>query len=246
MSTILIEAAAFTPSSALEAARGGADRIELCSGFAEGGLSPSAGTVAMVREKTDIPINVMVRPRVGDFVYNADELLAMEKEILYYKQIGVNGIVLGVLNEKGEVNVDALKHLVHVARPMSVTFHRAFDQCANLLQELDKLIDCGVDRVLTSGGKPNVTQGLEVLKQLIEHAGYSIIILPGGGITAANANEIVNQLGVKELHLSGKKMVTSAMSKLTVEVNLCSPSEVFDFHWYECDAQRIRAVKELF
>ncbi len=245
MSSILIEVAAFTPSSALSAAQGGAGRIELCSGYAEGGLSPSIGSVAFVREHLDIPIHVMVRPRVGDFVYHHNELQAMEKEILFYKQSGVNGVVLGILTEQGEINIEAVKRLVNAARPMSVTFHRAFDQCVDPLHALDQLIECGVNRVLTSGGKSSVLEGIEVLKQLISHAGNELTVLPGGGISAGNVHQIITQLGVKEIHLSGKTWVQSPMSHSTSTVSLCSPCEVYDFQWYECNATDIKAVKEI-
>jgi copper homeostasis protein len=245
MSSILIEVAAFTPSSALSAAKSGADRIELCSGYAEGGLSPSIGSVAFVREHLNIPIHVMVRPRVGDFVYHPDELQAMEKEILFYKQSGVNGVVLGVLTEQGEINIEAVKRLVNAARPMSVTFHRAFDQCVDPLRALDHLISCGVDRILTSGGKSSVPEGLDMLKQLIAHAGNALTILPGGGISADNVQQIITQLGVKEIHLSGKRWVQSPMRHSASTVSLCSPGEVYDFQWYECDATSINAVKAI-
>jgi copper homeostasis protein len=245
MSSILIEVAAFTPSSALSAALGGADRIELCSGYAEGGLSPSIGSVAFVREHLNIPIHVMVRPRVGDFVYRHNELQAMEKEILFYKQSGVNGVVLGILTEQGEINIEAVKRLVNAARPMSVTFHRAFDQCVDPLRAVDHLITCGVDRVLTSGGKSSVPEGLDMLKQLITHAGNALTILPGGGISAGNVHQIITQLGVKEIHLSGKTWVQSPMKHSTSTISLCSSGEVYDFQWYECDATNIKTVKDI-
>jgi copper homeostasis protein len=240
---MLIEIAAFTPTSALTAAHNGADRIELCSGYAEGGLSPSVGTVAMVREQLTIPLHVMIRPRVGDFVYNTEEILAMEKEILYYKQLGVNGVVFGILNEKGEINSKALKQLIDAARPMSVTFHRAFDLCINPLKELDKLMEAGVDRVLTSGCKPSVPEGLDNLAQFVKHADNKIIILPGGGISAANAKDIVLRLGVKELHLSGKELVKSPMSSYSTNISLCAPGEVYDFKWFECNPKKIIEIK---
>lgn len=242
MSSIRIEVAAFTPSSALIAAQSGADRIELCSGFAEGGLSPSIGSVAIVRDRVNIPIHVMVRPRVGDFVYNEDALQAMEREILFYKQLGINGVVLGVLTEQGEINIEAVKRLVNAARPMSVTFHRAFDQSSDLFHALDDLTSCGIDRILTSGGMPSVPEGLNMLKQLIAQAGNSLIILPGGGITATNASEIIRQLQVKEIHLSGKHLVKSVMQPSS-QVSLCAPGEVYDFQWYECDRKSIDDVK---
>jgi len=242
--SVLIEVAAFTPTAALTAAGGGADRIELCSGFAEGGLSPSIGSVALVRERINIPLHVMVRPRAGDFVYNPDELSAMEKEIVYYRQSGVNGVVLGILNADRTVDIEAMKRLIDIARPMSVTFHRAFDQCADPFRELALLIDCGVDRILTSGCKPSVMEGLDLLGKLVESAGNALIILPGGGVSATNAMQIVNRLGVKEIHLSGKQMVTSTILNPPADLTLCSPGEVYDFRWYECDPDQIKAVKK--
>ncbi|MTK54621.1 copper homeostasis protein CutC [Paludibacter sp.] len=245
MSYILIETAAFTPKAALVAANNGADRIELCSGFAEGGLSPSVGTIELVRESVSIPFHVLTRPRVGDFVYDNTELLAIEKEIQICKKMGVNGVVIGVLNRDATINTEALKRLIDVARPMSVTFHRAFDQCVDPLQELQRLIGCGVERVLTSGCENSVMEGLPMLQQLVEAAKDKIIILPGGGITPDNAKNIINTLGVKELHLSGKKRVESPMQGLTT-LSLCSPGEVKDFSWYECNGENIAAVKKAF
>lgn len=239
----LVEIASFTPESALWAAQAGADRIELCSGYAEGGLSPSIGSVALVKERVTIPVHVMVRPRVGDFVYHEDELQSMAKEIVFYRQMGIAGVVLGVLTEEGKVNVNATTRLVEMARPMSVTFHRAFDQCANPLQALDDLIRCGVDRVLTSGGKVSVLEGLPMLRAWMDYVGDALMILPGGGITADNVQTVVSQLEAKEIHLSGKKKVHSSMNRASCSVSLCSPEEVHDFQWYECDVFQIQNVK---
>ncbi len=246
MSKPVIEVATFTPASAITASENGADRIELCSGYAEGGLSPSIGAVALVREKIKIPLHVMVRPRVGDFVYGKAEFAAIEKEIAFYKHLGVNGIVVGVLDEEGYVNEKALKNIVKLASPMSVTFHRAFDQCKHQLQELPKLIDCGVERVLTSGGKSSVMEGIDRIQALMEAAENKIIILPGGGINIHNAREIVEKLGAKEIHFSGKRKVESPLDKNSIQVSLCSPHEVSDFSWYECNDQLIKQMTELF
>lgn len=246
MLNLLIETAAFTPNGAITAAKNGANRIELCSGFAEGGLSPSIGTVTLVRENIEIPIHVLIRPRIGDFVYDRNELSAIEKEIRFYKDLGINGVVIGVLTADGKIDIKALKHLVEVAYPMSVTFHRAFDQLTDPFGELQKLIDCGVHRVLTSGGKPTVMEGIETIQSLVEKAKNQIIILPGGGISPDNAKQIIETLGVKEVHLSGKVKVKSEMANKSTKVTLCSPSELEDFSWYECDGKKIQAVRTLF
>ncbi len=243
MSAYILEIAAFTPRAALVAVQAGADRIELCSGYAEGGLSPSVGTVAYVREHVAVRLHTMVRPRVGDFVYDELEITCMLREIALYKSLGVDGVVVGALCADATVNAEALRRMVQAARPMSVTFHRAFDQCADQELALEQLIACGVDRVLTSGGCSNTAEGLEQLEKLLKQAAGRIIVLPGGGIGSHNARQIADRLGVVELHLSGKAWHQSAMTVRTEKVSLCAPGEVFDWQWYECDAQKIEAVR---
>lgn len=242
--SILIEAAAFTPKAALMAAEGGADRIELCSGFAEGGLSPSAGCVTTVRELIRIPVFVMIRPRVGDFVYDITEIKVMERDIKWYRTKGIDGVVLGVLDRNGKVNSEAVKRLVDAAGSMEVTFHRAFDLSDNPLESIDLLVNCGVKRVLSSGCRPNAMEGLATLKKMVEHAGGRIGILPGGGVSAENVKTIVDTLQVKEVHLSGKTTVHSPMEGGNYAVSLCNPSDIHDFQWYECDPDKIRAVRD--
>lgn len=241
----LIEAAAFTVTSAIKAAEGGADRIELCSGYAEGGLSPSTGAILVAKEKLNIPVNVMVRPRVGDFVYNEEELLVMEKEIRFCRNQGVNGVVLGILTKDGGIDKELMQKFVDIARPMTVTFHRAFDLCANPFQALRDLISCGVHRILTSGGRPSAPEGVETIAELVKQAGNRIIILPGGGITAKNAMRIVERTGVKEIHLSGKSLVESSMVYRMGRISLSAPGEVWDNLWFECEPKKIRDVKSL-
>jgi copper homeostasis protein len=241
----LIETAAFTVTSAIKAAQGGADRIELCSGYAEGGLSPSTGAILVAMEKLNIPVNIMIRPRVGDFVYNGEELLVMEKEIRFCRNQGVNGVVLGILTREGEIDKENVQKFVDIARPMAVTFHRAFDLCPNPFQALKDLISCGVHRVLTSGSRATAPEGIETIAELVKQAGDRIIILPGGGITAKNVMEIVVRTGVKEVHLSGKALVESPMINRMGRISLSAPGEVWDNLWFECEPQKIRDVKSL-
>lgn len=242
---ILIEAAVFTPTSAINAIDGGADRIELCSGYSEGGLSPSAGTVMHLREKISKPIHVMIRPRVGDFLYGNDELRAIEKEINFCKDVGIDGIVIGLLTEARTVDIDNLQRMISVARPMSVTFHRAFDICADLYQALDDLMLCGVDRVLTSGGRSTAMEGKEVIGKLVRQADSKMKILAGGGISEANVLHLLESSGVEEVHLSGKDLMTSKMTKEKVDIKLTDEGKVSDFTWYECSPQKIRKVSAL-
>lgn len=238
----LLEVAVFTPGSALIAAKAGADRIELCSGYSEGGLSPSAGTIQQVREKLMIPVHVMIRPRIGDFIYDAAEKEIILKDIAFCKKLGIDGIVTGALNPTGKVDKDFIQKVTDAAGDMSITFHRAFDLTSDLLESLETLINCGVSRILTSGGKESVPDGLETIISLVSQSADRIIILPGGGISTGNVKNIIHRSGVKEVHFSGKELVTSYMQPKE-GISLTSHGQVSDYEWYECDSEKIEALK---
>jgi copper homeostasis protein len=240
---IIIEVASFTPNAAAAAYKAGADRIELCSGYAEGGLSPSAASILWVKENVPIPLHVMVRPRIGDFVYNETEKEIMLGDIQFCKEHQVDGIVAGALTTVGEVDAEFTKMMVEAAYPMSFTFHRAFDLCGDLPSALETLIQCGVQRVLTSGGEANCISGLKTIATLLEQVAGRIIILPGGGIKLENVNEIIKLKGINEIHLSGKQLVRSKMSKHS-KVSFTSAGEVDDNNWYECDPEIIAALRK--
>ena len=152
------------------AERGGADRVELCAGLPEGGTTPSAGMIAAVRKKISIGLQVMIRPRGGDFCYSADEFGIMQRDILIAKQLGASGVVFGMLNLDGTVDKERMRQLVELARPLKVTCHRAFDMACDLQQALEDLIEVRVDRVLTSGSKKSAVDAMPTLKQLVQHA----------------------------------------------------------------------------
>jgi len=240
---ILIEVAAFTPNAAIAACEAGANRIELCSGYAEGGLSPSIATIAWVKENVPLPVHVMVRPRIGDFVYNPAEKQIMLRDIAYCRQQGVEGIVAGALLANAEIDECFTKELVQAAHPMQVTFHRAFDLCPNPDKALNVLLKCRVHRVLTSGGEKSCVEGLQTIKRLLEKAAGKIIIMPGGGINPGNIYEILALDGISEIHLSGKRLVQSKMNQNS-GISLTSSGEVNDYHWYECDPEIIKQVKQ--
>jgi copper homeostasis protein len=239
---ILLEVAVFTPGSALVAAKAGADRVELCSGYSEGGLSPSAGTIQYIREKLQIPVHVMIRPRIGDFIYDAIEKEIILKDIAFCKNSGIDGVVTGVLNPSGKIDKEFMQKVVETAGEMSVTFHRAFDLTSDLPGSLETLIECGVSRVLTSGGRASVPDGLENIIALVSQANERIIILPGGGITTGNVKNIIHRSGVREIHFSGKELVTSYMEPKD-GISLTSHGEVNDYEWYECDSEKIETLK---
>jgi copper homeostasis protein len=208
---VVLEVCADSVESALAAQRGGAHRIELCSGLVEGGTTPSSGLISTVRSRLSIPICVMVRPRGGDFCYGTDDFETMEQDVLTAKHLGADGVVLGILREDGRVDVERAKHLVELARPLKVTFHRAFDMSRDLKQSLEAMIAAGVDRVLTSGGEQRVEDGAAKVKELSHVASGRIAIMVGGGITESNAHRVIAATGIHELHASAAVSVASPM-----------------------------------
>src|SRR5690625_4385141 len=205
--SILKEACVGSFTEAKKAWQLGADRIELCYNLAEGGTTPSMGTIKMAKEVLDIPICVIVRPRGGSFVYTHEEIQIMEEDIKRCKQMGADGIVIGALDENNELNLEVLERLIGQAGDMELVFHMAFNLIEDKKAALDKLIDLGINRVLTSGGEGSAFDNMENLKELIEYAKDRITILPGGGITEDNYMELVEKTGAKEVH--GTKIVGS-------------------------------------
>lgn len=237
----LLEVAVFTPESAIIACQAGADRIELCSGYSEGGLSPSAASIKLIRQSVDCKLYVMIRPRIGDFLYSEFEKKLILEDIKFCKATDVDGIVVGALTQGGDIDVDFVKTVIETAYPMQVTFHRAFDISRDLFSSLDVLVNCGVNRVLTSGGKDNAFEGLQTITELVKQAADKITILPGGGITPDNVLKILNTTKVREVHFSGKQLITSKMKPLS-EVKLSSTTDTDDYNWFECDFEIVRKM----
>lgn len=204
MSSLLLEAPVFTVEAAINAAEFGVHRLELCSDFLEGGETPSAGALKLIKSKVDIPIFVMIRPRGGDFVYTNDELEVMKEDIRMLKQLGADGFVFGVLTPMGEVNIGACEQLIEMAEGLPCTFHRAFDASRNLEKSLEAVIECGFRRILTSGGKNTVAEGQEMIKRLLEKAGNRIVIMPGGGMKPELIDALNGSGYLKEIHASAK------------------------------------------
>ncbi|MCF2489641.1 copper homeostasis protein CutC [Dyadobacter sp. CY347] len=198
-----IEVCAYSLESCINAQAGGAGRIELCGGLGEGGTTPSAGLIELVRQHIDIDIFVMIRPRGGDFVYDIFEEEIMRKDIDLAKKLGANGVVLGILTSDGQVDVARTKSLVEHAKPMKVTFHRAFDLTPDPIKALKAVIETGAERILTSGQKPNAVEGIALLEQLAKEAGDSIEIMAGAGVNHNNAAQLA-AAGVHSLHLTAK------------------------------------------
>ena len=190
---------------ALSAQLAGAGRVELCENLAVGGTTPSYGTIKACIEKLDIPVFVMIRPRGGDFCYTQEELEIMKTDIALCKQMGVPAVVFGLLAGNGRIDEEHTRDLIDMARPMQVTFHKAFDELADPFEGLEVLIRLGADRILTSGTKTTAQEGTRILNRLIEKANGRITIVAAGKVTANNLPELGRMIRTTEFH--GKKIV---------------------------------------
>lgn len=184
------------------AEHGGADRLELCARLDVGGLTPTREFVAAALARTSLACHVMLRPRSGDFVSSAAEFATMRAELEWIRTSGARGVVFGVLDAQQAVDVGRTRELVELARPLAVTFHRAFDELADLRAGLDTLIELGIERVLTSGGAPKAWEGRTRLRELVTRAAGRIVVMPGGGVRVHNARELLAETGAAELHSS--------------------------------------------
>jgi copper homeostasis protein len=236
---MLLEICVFNTATALAAEKAGADRIELCENYANGGTTPSYGYLKTVREQISIPVFPMIRPRGGDYFHSADEIGIIRKDILLCKELGFEGVVFGLLNQDGTIDRDNTARLTEAAYPLEVTFHRAFDRCKDPLEALETIIACGCNRILTSGQEPKVMEGLALVKQLVEQANDRIIIMPGSGLNSSNVASIIRTAGVSEVHTSARIRIASATQYRNEKM-----PEDFDLDFV--DAEEIRKIKSQF
>lgn len=230
---MLLEICASSLTSAISAQTGGAQRIELCCNLEQGGLTPSAATIRLAREKLDIDVFVLIRPRIGGFNYTELEFQQMQADILFCKKAGINGVVFGMLNEQNEIDIDKNRQLLELAKPMQTTFHRAFDCLKNPLDDLEKIISLGFDRILTSGLQLTAIQGQDLLKKLIQQAANRIIILPGSGLNSGNLHGFVLATAAKEVHASAKKTIYPIIDNL------------FSTPYFETDQKEVEQLTRL-
>lgn len=217
------EICANSVESCLAAQEGGADRVELCAGIPEGGTTPSYGEIKLARKLlTKTKLHVIIRPRGGDFLYTPLELERMEEDIRICRELGVDGVVFGCLTEEGEIDREANRRLVEQARPMSVTFHRAFDRTADPMKALEDIISLGCNRILTSGQQPKAIDGISLLaqleKKLKEYPLPPIQLLAGSGVNEENIRQIFDATGIHEYHFSARVNVVSKMKHYNHEV----------------------------
>jgi copper homeostasis protein len=237
-----IEICVDSVTGAIAAERGGADRVELCDNLMEGGTTPSLGCIRLTRKHLGIGLQVLIRPRGGDFLYDDYEMQVMREDICLCKESKADGVVVGCLTAEGGIDQARTRSLIELARPMNVTFHRAFDMCRDAEKGLEQLVALGVDRVLTSGQEATCLEGMELIAALQKQAGGRIIVMPGGGITPRNASRIVAATGVNEVHLSARVSVESKMTHRNSRCFMGGTLRPPEFSWKATDASVVRDV----
>lgn len=240
----ILENCANSAESCLRAQNGGADRVELCAGIPEGGTTPSYGEIKAARKLlTKTKLNVIIRPRGGDFLYSDTEIDIMTDDIRTARQLGADGVVFGCLNKDGDIDLDRMRILMKESEGLSVTFHRAFDVCRNPFEALEQIINLGCARILTSGQKPTAEAGIPLIRELIEKAGNRIIIMPGCGIRENNFKKILEETGAKEIHTSAREWVESQMIFRNPEVSMGGTVTIEEYRRELTSTEKIKNFK---
>lgn len=227
---------------ALAAQQGGAQRVELCDNLVEGGTTPSMGTIELACRSASLDVNVMIRPRGGDFVYSGMELDVMKVDILAAKKSGANGVVFGLLQPDGRIDKERTRELIDLARPLSVTFHRAFDLCRDPGEALEDLIELGVDRLLTSGQKADALSGADCIRSLVEQARGPIVVMAGGGVNEKTLPLIAAQTGVSEVHFAARLPEKSPMRFRVSNVYMGKAYQPDEYLRKVTDAERVKTI----
>jgi copper homeostasis protein len=241
---VQLEICVYSIESALEAQAGGADRIELCDNPPQGGTTPSYGAILTARRALKCGLHVIVRPRGGDFLYSESEFDVMKNDIDACKTLGVHGVVIGLLLPDGRVDVPRTRELVQRAKPMSVTFHRAFDMTADPQQALEDVIDTGCARVLTSGQQPSAMEGRELIAKLVQQAGTRIIVMPGVAIREHNIAQLIRETGAREFHTAASKTLESGMTYRNPRLSMGDGSFVEEYQITIADREQVRRMRQ--
>jgi copper homeostasis protein len=234
----LLEVCAFNLQSSIIAEKVGAKRVELCENPADGGTTPSYGTIKQTREKIGISLYPIIRPRGGNFFYDEEELAIIKQDILLCKQLGCDGISTGVHLQNGEIDTERLKQIVEWAYPMGVTCHRVFDATPDPLKALEEIIDSGCERILTSGQKSAAPEGVEMLAKLVQQAGGRIIIMPGAGVRSSNIETLIKGTGATEFH-------TSARIAAPDPVTFRNPAIADAGDWYIANEEELTRILDI-
>jgi copper homeostasis protein len=236
----ILEVCAGSLASALEAQAGGAFRVELCDNLYEGGTTPSFGTIAAVRKMLQIRLHVIIRPRGGDFLYSELEFEIIKRDVIQCKELGVDGIVIGFLTPDGRIDVQRTREIVTLATPLSVTFHRAFDMTRDPFEAFDDLKQTGIHRILTSGQKNSAIDAAPLIRELINRAGESLIIMPGGGLDEYNIRDFNVRVQAKEYHATLRSEIPSKMDFRRPDVYMGGLSQIPEFSIKQTDEGRVR------
>ncbi len=241
---MIIEIAANSYASAQIASQAGADRIELCSNLELGGTTPSPGQLQCVKNSVKIPVHAFIRPRGGDFIYDDSELEEIIHSINYCRSIGVEGVVLGFLTPEGEVDIPKTQKVMKHTEGLDTTFHRAFDMVTHQERALEKIIELGFDRILTSGGKQSTPEGIKQIAALVKQADGRIIIMPGGGINENNIEDVIHFTQASEFHLSGKMVVKSPVEYRNKALELVRAEDIDAYNYHRTSFEKVKRVVE--
>lgn len=244
-SNMTVEIVVFNIASAMKAQEGGADRIELCENPGEGGTTPSAGTIELVRQNLSIDVFVMIRPRGGDFHYSNYEFHAMKRDISLCQKLSVDGLVFGILTPEGTIDIKRCQELITKSRPLKVTCHRAFDMTRDPFQALEDCIKAGFDRILTSGQQAQAKLGATLIGELIKRAQGRIAIQVGSGVNEETIEEIVEKSRVREIHFSAGVFSESGMKFRNPHIAGMGSAEGTEFKLRTVDPDRVRKTRSL-
>lgn len=242
MTDITFEICVDSVESALAAQAGGAQRVELCDNLMEGGTTPSYGAIEIARKLLDIRLHVIIRPRGGDFLYSVTEFEIMKRDIEASKRNGVDGVVIGILDADGNIDTARTRILADLARPMSVTFHRAFDVCLDPFKAVDELAEIGIDRILTSGQEATAVEGMELLAKIVRHAGDRISIMACGNLNERNIAKVIEATGVSEVHFTAFGEIESQMKHRNERVFMGGTLRPPEYSRSEVDKEKVRSV----
>ena len=241
---IVLEVCAYSLEAAIAAQAGGADRVELCANPFEGGVTPSYGDIVLARQNLSLELYVLIRPRGGDFLYSPREFAAMKQDVQLCQRLGVDGVSLGILLSNGEIDRDRGRELVELARPMSVTFHRAFDMTVDPFAAMEEIISIGCKRILTSGQANSALQRASLIRELVECAGGRIVVMAGGGVREENLAQLIAMTRAQEFHTSARTTIPSKMQFRNPKVSLGSAPEK-EYELLMVDQEQVAKMREI-